>query len=92
MTFAHPLARDAKVCVAHWRDGKEQSLLVVVTTIELDPNSPRYKGYLVQRLSIAATEYLAGSAKATGFVLMNRPCDWGSAQHASEDWLQAGAP
>jgi len=80
MTFSHPLARDAKVWMAHSRDGREQPVLVVVTTIELDPSSPRYKKLLVQRLSVAARDYLAKSAKATGFVLMSRPRDWGSAR------------
>jgi hypothetical protein len=88
MTFTHPLARDAKVCVAHGRDGKEQSLLVVVTTVELDPDSPRYKAHLVRRLSIAATEYVARSAKATGFVLMNRPCDWVPRSTPAKIWAR----
>ena len=51
-------------------------MLIIVTTIELDPVSKRYKKNLVERLSHAAQEYLADSAMASGFVLVNRFRNW----------------
>jgi hypothetical protein len=74
--FTHPLARAARVYRAEGLDGSEQSVLVIVTTITLDPKSGRYNDRLVERLSRAAKGYLALSSKATAFVLINRPKDW----------------
>ena len=51
MTFSHPLARSTKVFVAHSHHGMEQQILVIVTTVELDPQSGRYKKRLVEKLS-----------------------------------------
>jgi hypothetical protein len=76
MTFSHPLAWCAKVFAAHSLDGKEQQILVMVTTVELDPHSGRYKKGLVERLSAAAHDYVAKSDHVTAFILMNRPKDW----------------
>jgi hypothetical protein len=76
MTFSHPLARTAKVFAAHSLDGTELQTLVIVTTAELDPKSPRYKRGLVARLSAAARDYVSKSDHVTAFVLMNRPKDW----------------
>jgi hypothetical protein len=56
--------------------GSERRILVIVTTIVLDPKNDRYDDRLVERLSRAAKGYLALSCKATAFVLMNRPRDW----------------
>jgi hypothetical protein len=40
-------------------DGTEQQILVIVTTVELDPQSERYKKRLVERLSaVRATTWL----------------------------------
>ena len=49
-----------------------------MTTLELDAKSQNYKKRFVEKLSRAAKDYLADSDKATAFVLMNRPKDWGS--------------
>ena len=76
MEFSHPLARGAKVWPARFRDGKVQRILVVVTTIELDPEKGRYKKETVEHLAAAAQEYLAGSAEADGYMLLNRLRDW----------------
>jgi hypothetical protein len=76
MTFSHPLARSAKVFAAHSQDGMEQQILVIVTAVELDPQSERYKKRLVERLSAAARDHVAGSDRVTAFMLMNRPKDW----------------
>jgi hypothetical protein len=74
--FKHPLARAAHVWRAERLDRSERSVLVIVTTMELDPKSDRYDDRLVERLSRAASGYLASSSEATSFVLMNRPKDW----------------
>jgi hypothetical protein len=76
MTFSHPLARHAKVFTAQTHDGEARQILAVVTTVELDPKSERYRKGLVDRLSAAARDYLATSDQVKEFVLMNRPKDW----------------
>jgi len=76
MTFSHPLARSAKVFVAHGRDGTEQQILVIATTAELDPQSQRYKKRLVEKLSAGARDYVARSDRVTAFLLMNPMKDW----------------
>jgi hypothetical protein len=53
-----------------------QRALVIVTTLELDPASPRYKERLVEQLSHAAHSHLAKFSDADGFVLINRPRHW----------------
>ena len=78
MIFSHPLARNASVFTAKNNDGSEYRVLAIVTTLELDAKSQNYKKCFVEKLSRAAKDYLADSDKATAFVLMNRPKDWGS--------------
>lgn len=67
--FSHPLARAARVWTAQKQDGSEQPVLVIVTTMELDPANERYKEKLVRKLSRAATEYLAQSFVACAFAI-----------------------
>jgi hypothetical protein len=74
--FTHPLARTARVWRAKNLDGSEWGVLVIVTTMELDPKSDRYNERLVERLSRAANGYLARSSEATAFVLVNRMRQW----------------
>ncbi len=76
MAFSHPLARAAKVWTAKTHDGGEQRVLVIVTTIPLEPNDKGYKKSLVERLSRAARDYLADSKDAASFLLMSRMRDW----------------
>jgi len=76
MSFSHPLARGAKVWTAKAQDGSEQRVLVIVTTIPLEPNDKGYKRSLVERLSRAAHDYLADSKEAASFVLLSRLRDW----------------
>ena len=77
MTFSHPLARNIKIFAAHSLDGDEKAMLAIVTTLELDPESKKYKKSFVDRLSMAAQKYVADSGSAAkAFVLMNRPKDW----------------
>jgi hypothetical protein len=78
MAFSHPLARTAKVWAAKAHDGGEQRVLVIVTTIPLEPADKGYKKSLVERLSRAAHDYLAESKEAALFVLVNRARDWKS--------------
>ena len=80
MAFSHPLARGAKVWTAKAQDGGEQRVLVIVTTIPLEPNDKGYKKSLVERLSRAAGDYLADSNEAASFLLMSRMRDWNSAK------------
>jgi hypothetical protein len=76
MAFSHPLARGAKFWNAKAHDGSEQRVLVIITTIPLDPGEKGYKKSLVERLSRAARDYLADSHDAASFMLMNRLRDW----------------
>ena len=80
MAFVHPLARGAKVWTAKAQDGGEQRVLVIVTTIPLEPNDKGYKKSLVERLSRAAGDYLADSNEAASFLLMSRMRDWNAAK------------
>jgi hypothetical protein len=76
MTFSHPLARAAKVWTAQAHDGAEQRVLVIITTIPLEPNEKGYKKSLVERLSRAAHDYLADSKEASSFLLASRMREW----------------
>ena len=76
MAFSHPLARAAKVWTAKAQDGAEQRVLVIVTTIPLEPGDKGYKKSLVERLSRAAHDYLANSKEAASFLLLSRLRDW----------------
>ncbi len=80
MAFSHPLARAAKIWTARGADDSEQRVLVIVTTIPLDAGHKSYKKSLVEKLSHAARDYLAGSKEANSFVLINRLRDWGAAK------------
>jgi hypothetical protein len=75
MAFVHPLARGAKVWTA-MRGDSEQRILVIVTTVPLDPGQKGYKKSLVEKLSRVAREHLAESKDAEAFVLINRLRDW----------------
>lgn len=76
MEFSHPLARGAKVWPLKNRDGAEQYLLVILTTLVLDPKSERYSPKTVDRLSRAAQEFIAELPDLSGFSLINRFRDW----------------
>ena len=51
-------------------------MLVIVTTMELDPAGRHYNKKLVEKLSEAATEHLAQSFVADAFVIMNPMRQW----------------
>lgn len=76
MSFSSPLARKAKVWPMKSQDGSERHVLVVQTTLELDPESDKYKKKLVNRLSDEAAAYVAERFDVTDFILINRPKDW----------------
>jgi hypothetical protein len=80
MAFSHPLARASKVWTAKANDGAEQRVLVIVTTIPLEPHDKGYKKSLVERLSRAAQEYLTDSNEAALFLLVSRARDWSAAK------------
>ena len=61
---------------AKTHEGAEQRVLVIVTTIPLEPGDKGYKKSLVERLSRAARDYLADSNEAPSFLLMSRLRDW----------------
>ncbi len=65
---------------ARTHDGGEQRVLVIVTTIPLEPDEKGYKKSLVERLSLAARDYLATSNEAASFLLMSRLRDWSAAK------------
>jgi hypothetical protein len=68
------------VWTAKAHDGSEQRVLVIVTTIPLEPNEKGYKKSLVERLSRAAREHLAGSDEAASYMLVHRLRDWNAAK------------
>ena len=74
--FSHPLARAARIWQAERHDGSKERVLVIVTTMELDPKKKRYKAKLAEKLARAAKEYLAQSSEATSFVILNPLSHW----------------
>ena len=74
MTFSHPLARASKVWTARTHDGGEQRVLVIVTTIPLEPHDKGYKKSLVERLSRAA-QRLSGRLERSRFVPAHEPLE-----------------
>ena len=76
MAFVHPLARGAKIWRTKGLDDSEEPILVIVTTIPLEPGHKTFKKSLLDKLSRAARDYLAESKEARTFVLINRLRDW----------------
>ncbi len=76
MVFSHPLARGAKVWTANLEDGQIKRILVIVTNAELDANSGKYKADTIERLNVAARDFLRETGTADGFLLANRMRDW----------------
>jgi hypothetical protein len=76
MSFSHPLAKKAKLWPMRSQDGSVISVLVVVTTLALDPEHENYRKKLVNRLSDAVSEYLAENPAVANFILINRVKDW----------------
>ncbi len=80
MTFNHRLARAAKVWPAEVTGGQTLQILVVVTTLDLDRTSEHHNPEMVERLSIAAQEYVEGTDDVDGFLIATRAMDWESSK------------
>ncbi len=74
--FSHPLARGARVWTANMEDGHVKRILVIVTNAELDSGSGKYKADIIDRLNLAARDYIRETNAADGFLLANRMRDW----------------
>ena len=74
--FKHPLARRATLATARLRDGGEQQLLLIVTTLQLDPKGKGFNARNVARLNEAAKAHLAETPNLFGYSLVERPKDW----------------
>jgi len=74
MSFSHPLARAAQVWQANVSGPRK--ILVVVTTLELNPHHKGFKGKLVAGLSSAVDEFVAASDDLDGYCLINRLREW----------------
>jgi hypothetical protein len=57
-------------------DGIERRTLVIVTTLQLDPEGKKYKKKLVDRLSDEAAIYLSERPDVTDYILIGNPKDW----------------
>ena len=76
MSFTHPLARAAHTWQANVSGPRR--ILIVVTSLELDPHHKRFKRQLVDGLSSAAEEFITASGDIDGYCLINRMRDWRS--------------
>ena len=74
MSFSHPLARAAHIWQANV--GGPRKILIVVTTLELDPHREGYKKKLVEGLSSAVDEFVVASDDLDGYCLINRLREW----------------
>ena len=76
-SFQHPLARDAKIWPSAGLPGQTQPILVIITSLELDPAHRRYNAKNFERLTVAAKEWIeANAGEASDYLLMNRPKKW----------------
>jgi hypothetical protein len=73
------------VWVARGQDDSEKRILVIVTTLPLEPGQKGYKKSMVEKLSRAAREHLAEAKDADSFVLINRLRDWRSDKGTDKD-------
>ena len=76
LPFTHTLARHAKVWTAQNDTGTAKDVLVIVTTLELEPSHKHHKADKVAKLSDAARKWIADTHEAEDFVLVNRHRDW----------------
>jgi inorganic pyrophosphatase len=74
--FKHPLARRATMAKLRLRDGGEQQILVVVTTLALDAAAKDYNAKNVERLRDAAQTFVKETEPLAGYSLVNRAKDW----------------
>ena len=76
MTFTHPLARAATVRPTGGLKGKTKQMLVIVTTLHLDKDHPKFKQDKFDALSAAAKKWINDTGQAKDFIMMNRPKTW----------------
>jgi hypothetical protein len=74
--FKHPLARKATTAKVRSRDGVEQALLVILTTLELEEGAKSYNAKNVDRLRRDAESFIAENAEFAGYTIINRPKEW----------------
>jgi hypothetical protein len=74
--FKHPLARRATITSLRQRDGGEHPLLVIVTTLDLDPEAKRFSKKNFDRLHAAAHAFVAATPDIFGYSVVNRPKEW----------------
>ncbi|WP_282585203.1 hypothetical protein [Lichenifustis flavocetrariae] len=74
--FTHPLAREAKVWPLAGLQGAPHDILVVITTLDLERTSKRFKADKVQKLTAAARAWIDETKVASDVLLINRPRDW----------------
>jgi hypothetical protein len=73
MKFSHPLARGAKFGRVEVLDDGADDVLVVVTTLQLDPDHKKHKPDKVQRLRDAARDFLKAKAPSVNRILLLNP-------------------
>ena len=76
--FKHPLARNATIARRRGRQGEDEAVLVIVTTLDLDPKSRGHNAKNLNRLRDAAKDYLAEREDLGGYVILNRVKQWGN--------------
>ena len=74
--FKHPLARNATSVKTHGRDGADETLLLVLTTLTLDEGVKGYSAKNIGRLRQAAEAFLAENAEFARYAIVNRPKEW----------------
>ena len=74
--FKHPLARKATGVRAGRRDGGEETLLVILTTLELDEGAKGFNAKNIGRLRQAAEAFLSENTEFAGYAIVNRPKEW----------------
>ena len=75
--FKHPLARKATTTKVRRRQGEEETLLVILTTMDLDAKAKGFSQKNFDRLNGAAQSFLAEAEDVTGYTIINRPKEWG---------------
>jgi hypothetical protein len=73
MKFSHPLARGSRLGSVESFDGRSQEVLVIVTTLELDPRHKKFKVERVERLRSAAREFLEAQVPSVRDILLLNP-------------------
>ena len=74
--FKHPLARKATTVKARLRGGGDETLLIVLTTMELDSKAKGFSRKNSDRLHDAAQAFVAETESLAGYAIINRPKEW----------------